>query len=145
MYAIRSYYDECLAEIALLPESGDAGKGSVFAKKDTAKLAGLEERFQKVMDNDFNTAQAIAGLFDTVKILNKIIRALPAEPGQNDLDVLRNAGSKIKELAGIMGLLVEDPVEHTRTMQKKLLEKLDMDTEAIERLIRERSLRNNFV
>ena len=78
--------------------------------------------------------------FDTVKILNKIIRALPAEPGQNDLDVLRNTGSKIKELAGIMGLLVEDPVEHTRTMQNKLLEKLDMDTEAIERLIRERSL-----
>ena len=39
-----------------------------------------------------------------------------------------------------MGLLVEDPVEHTRTMQNKLLEKLDMDIEAIERLIRERSL-----
>ena len=131
---------ECLAEIARLPESGDANKGSVIAKKDSAKLTGLEERFQKVMDNDFNTAQAIAGLFDTVKILNKIIRALPAEPGQNDLDVLRNTGSKIKELAGIMGLLVEDPVEHTRTMQNKLLEKLDMDTEAIERLIGERSL-----
>ena len=131
---------ECLAEIARLPESGDAGNSSAITKKDMAKLAGLEERFQKVMDNDFNTAQAIAQLFDTVKILNKIIRALPGEPSQIDLDVLNNSGTTIKELAGIMGLLVEDPVEHTRAMQNKLLEKLDIDTESIERLIRERSL-----
>jgi cysteinyl-tRNA synthetase len=130
----------CLAEIARLPESGDEGKSSVIAKKDMAKLTGLEERFQKVMDNDFNTAQAIAQLFDTVKILNKIIRALPVEPSQNDLEVLRNTATKIKELAGIMGLLVEDPVEHTRAIQNKLLQKLDIENDAIERLIQERSL-----
>ena len=130
----------CLAEIARLPESGDEGKSSVIAKKDMAKLTGLEERFQKVMDNDFNTAQAIAQLFDTVKILNKIIRALPVEPSQNDLEVLRNTTTKIKELAGIMGLLVEDPVEHTRAIQNKLLQKLDIENDAIERLIQERSL-----
>jgi len=130
----------CLAEIARLPESGDEGKSSVIAKKDMAKLTGLEERFQKLMDNDFNTAQAIAQLFDTVKILNKIIRALPVEPSQNDLEVLRNTTTKIKELAGIMGLLVEDPVEHTRAIQNKLLQKLDIENDAIERLIQERSL-----
>ena len=130
----------CLAEIARLPESGDEGKSSVIAKKDMAKLTGLEERFQKVMDNDFNTAQAIAQLFDTVKILNKVIRALPVEPSQNDLEVLRNTATKIKELAGIMGLLVEDPVEHTRAIQNKLLQKLDIENDAIERLIQERSL-----
>ena len=130
----------CLAEIARLPESGGEGKSSVIAKKDMAKLTGLQERFQKVMDNDFNTAQAIAQLFDTVKILNKIIRALPVEPSQNDLEVLRNTSTKIKELAGIMGLLVEDPVEHTRAIQNKLLQKLDIENDAIERLIQERSL-----
>jgi cysteinyl-tRNA synthetase len=105
-----------------------------------AKLTGLEERFQKVMDNDFNTAQAIAQLFDTVKILNKVIRTLPVNPNQNDLEVLRNTSSKIKELAGIMGLLTEDPIEHTKAVQNELLEKLDLETEAIERLIQERTL-----
>ena len=131
---------ECLAEITRLPESGDTSTGSVVSKKDMAKLTGLEDRFQKVMDNDFNTAQAIAQLFEAVKILNKIIRTLPVGPNQDDLDVLHNTGDTIKELAGIMGLLVEDPVAHVTAIQDKLLKRLDLDTEAIEKLIQERSL-----
>ena len=131
---------ECLAEIARLPDSGYAGKKSVISKKDAAKLDSLEERFQKVMDNDFNTAQAIAQFFDAVKILNKIIRTLPGVPSRQDLDVLHNTGTKIRELAGIMGLLVEEPVAHTKAMQDKLLKKIDLDNEAIEKLILERNV-----
>jgi cysteinyl-tRNA synthetase len=130
---------ECLAEIARLPATGEAEKGQVISKKDAAKLAGLEERFQRVMDNDFNTAQAIAQFFDAVKILNKIIRALPELPDQFDLDLLHNTAAKIKELGGIMGLLVEDPVAHVKAMQDKLLEKLDLDSQSIEKLIQERN------
>ncbi len=39
-----------------------------------------------------------------------------------------------------MGLLVEDPVAHVTAIQNNLLKTLDLDTEAIERLIQERSL-----
>ena len=131
---------ECLAEIARLPATGGADKGQVISKKDAAKLAGLEERFQKVMDNDFNTAQAIAQFFDAVKILNKITRTLPGLPGQQDLDLLHNTAAKIKELGSIMGLLVDDPVGHVKTMQDKLLEKLDLDSQSIEKLIQERNV-----
>jgi cysteinyl-tRNA synthetase len=137
--ALERLYD-CLAEIDRLPESGDINGSSVIAKKDTAKLTGLEERFQKVMDNDFNTAQAIAQFFDTIKTLNKIIRILPAGPSQDDLDILHETGAKLKKLAGTMGLLVEDPIEHTKALQEKLLEKIDLDTDAIEKLIQERSV-----
>jgi cysteinyl-tRNA synthetase len=131
---------ECLAEIAQLPVPGATLKGSGVAKKDAVKLAGLEDRFQKAMDNDFNTAQAIAGFFDAVKILNKITRSLPGKPSQKDLDLLRDTAAKIKELASIMGLLLEDPVEHVKAMQDKLLEKLDIDAKAIESLIQERNV-----
>jgi cysteinyl-tRNA synthetase len=131
---------ECMAEIARLPGSGGTDKGSVISKKEAAKLAGLEERFQKAMDNDFNTAQAIAQIFDAVKILNKITRGLPGVPGQHDLDLLHATAAKIKELASIMGLLGEDPVEHVQAVQDRLLEKIDLDHEAIEKLIRERNL-----
>ena len=131
---------ECLAEIANLPESGDLQKGSAISKKDAAKLESLEVRFQEAMDNDFNTAKALAQLFDAVKILNKIIRALPGVPSQQDIDLLRNIGLKFRELANIMGLLTEDPVEHTRAMQNELLEKLKLDSQAIEELVRERTL-----
>jgi cysteinyl-tRNA synthetase len=130
---------ECLAGIAQLPESGDADKGSAISKKDAAKLESLEDRFQKVMDNDFNTAQALAQLFDAVKILNKIIRALPGIPSRNDINVLRNTGAKFKELANIMGLLIEDPIEHAEALQEKRIKELGLDRAMIETLIRERN------
>ena len=131
---------ECLAEIERLPDAGSADKKSVVAKKDAAKLESLEDRFQKVMDNDFNTAQAVAQIFDGVRILNKIVRAMPVTPCQDDLELLRSIGAKIRELAGIMGLLLEDPVEHTKTRQVKLLKKIDLDNETIEKLIEERNV-----
>jgi cysteinyl-tRNA synthetase len=130
---------ECLAEIANLPESGDSQKESAISKKDAAKLESLEARFQEAMDNDFNTAVALAQLFDAVKILNKIVRALPGIPSQHDIDLLRKIGLKFRELANIMGLLTEDPIEHTRVMQSELLEKLNLDTKAIDKLVRERT------
>ena len=130
---------ECLAEIAQLPESGDVGKGSAISKKDSAKLEGLEGRFQKVMDNDFNTAQALAQLFDAVKILNKITRVLPGVPSQQDIDLLRKVGVKFKELANILGLLTEDPIEHAEALQERRMKELGLDSAAIEALIRERS------
>ena len=39
-----------------------------------------------------------------------------------------------------MGLLTQDPVEHVKSVQHKLLQKIDLDTEAIEKLILERNL-----
>ena len=131
---------ECLAEIERLPDTGSVDKKSVVAKKDAAKLASLEDRFQKVMDNDFNTAQAVAQIFDGVRILNKIVRAMPVTPCQDDLELLRSTGAKIRELAGIMGLLLEDPVEHTKDRQVNLLKKIDLDNETIEKLIEERNV-----
>jgi cysteinyl-tRNA synthetase len=131
---------ECMAEIATLEQTGAAGKGSVVGKKDRPKLAGLEKRFQEVMDDDFNRAQGIGLIFDAVKVLNKIIRALPATPAQEDLDLLLTSGAKIRELACIMGILVEDPVVHVRKMQDELLQKIDLDQEKIEQMILERTL-----
>ena len=130
---------ECLAEIARLPDSGNESMGSAISKKDAAKLESLVERFQKAMDNDFNTAQALAQLFDTVKILNKITRALPGIPSQNDLNILHDVGVKFKELANIMGLLTEDPIEHTESLQESRMKELGLDPATIESLILQRN------
>ena len=130
---------ECLAGIARLPESGDENKGSAISKKDAAKLESLEERFQKVMDNDFNTAQALAQLFDAVKVLNKITRSLPGTPSQYDIDLLRNVGAKFRELANIMGLLTEDPIKHAEALQASRIKELGLDPETIETMIRQRN------
>jgi cysteinyl-tRNA synthetase len=130
---------ECLAEIVQLPGNGAAEKASAISKKDTARLATLEERFRKVMDNDFNTAQALAQIFDTVKILNKIVRNLPKSPAQSDILLLKDTGTKLKELGGIMGLLIEDPVRHAQVRQERRLKEMDLDRDRIESLIKERN------
>jgi cysteinyl-tRNA synthetase len=130
---------ECLAEIAQLPGLGDETKGSIVSKKDTEKIETLEERFQKAMDNDFNTAQGLGIIFDTVKILNKVIRALPANPGQHDLDLLKQIGNQIRKLAGIMGLLTEDPIAHTAAIKAGRIKELGLDPDMIEEMIQQRN------
>jgi cysteinyl-tRNA synthetase len=129
----------CLAEIAQLPEKGREGERQGSGKKDSQKLASLTERFQAAMDNDFNSALALGHLFDAVKILNKIKHALPAEPADEDLVLLRKSAATIRELAGLMGLIHEDPVSYFKDKQVKLLGELGLDPAIIERMIQERN------
>jgi cysteinyl-tRNA synthetase len=103
---------------------------------------GLERFYEclaEIFQNDFNTALALAQLFDTVKILNKITRSLPGVPSQQDIDLLRSVGIKFKELANIMGLLTEDPTAHVEALQERRKEELGLDTAKIEILIQERN------
>jgi len=129
----------CLAEIAQLPQTGSEGKGSGVGKKDRQKIASLQERFQAAMDNDFNSALALGHIFDAVKILNKITHNLPAEPAADDLAFLKDGAAMVSKLAGIMGLISEDPVDYIKDKQARLLHELDVDQDAIEEMIQERT------
>lgn len=130
---------ECMAAIDDLNDTGTTGETTGIASpKDTKKLATIEERYQKVMDDDFNTAQALGILFDAVKIINKIHQHLPADPGQADITLLKNAGALIKKLAGIMGLLKEDAKTYLRQKKAGLLQGLDIQEQEILQLIQER-------
>jgi cysteinyl-tRNA synthetase len=130
---------ECMAAIDDLNTAEIAKDTPVAASaKDSQKLATIEERFQKVMDDDFNTAQALAILFDAVKVINKICQHLPARPCQGDLDLIRSSGAVIKKLAGIMGLLKENAGSYLRQKQSALLEDLEISEADIVQLIQER-------
>jgi cysteinyl-tRNA synthetase len=129
----------CLAEIAQLPQTGSEGKGSVVGKKDRQKITSLQERFQTAMDNDFNSALALGHLFDAVKILNKITHNLPTAPAADDLAFLKDGAAMVSELAGIMGLISEDPVAYINDKQARLLQELDVDQVAIEEMIQQRT------
>jgi len=129
----------CLAEIQQLPETGDAAAPSVVNKDDRQKIESLAERFEQVMDNDFNTAQGLGHIFEVVKTLNRLRQALPPEPAAADLALLRQGAQTIQELAGILGLLREDPVAHVQLQKEKIVEGLDIDEAEIERLIQERN------
>jgi cysteinyl-tRNA synthetase len=129
----------CVAAIENLTRDGSPGTPSVISKKDAAKVSSLEERYQQAMDNDFNTAQAQAILFDTAKVLNKIERQLPENPSQDDIRLLRNTVIIFKTLAGIMGLLQENAVTYLSRKKAAQLERIDIDEATIVALIKERN------
>lgn len=129
----------CLATLARLPRQGDADAADTVGKKDRQKLEKLEERFCKAMDNDFNSAQALGHIFDTVKAVNKIAQHLPPIPSQQTLDRLRQAGATLKQLGDLLGILQQDPVAYLTAKQEKILSAIDLSPQQIEALIAERN------
>ena len=129
----------CLAEISQLPAHGDPNQKTVAGKKNIGKINSLVDRFNKAMDNDFNSAQALGHIFEVVKALNSIKQVLPSNPAEQDLALLHSGAAKIKELSSIMGLLQEDSVTYIEKKQQKILKQLTIDQSAIESLIQQRT------
>jgi cysteinyl-tRNA synthetase len=64
----------------------------------------FEQKFVEAMDDDFNTAQAIAVLFELAKEINR-----GAEPGKN----ITEAQHTLLKLAGVLGLTLKDKTQPT--------------------------------
>lgn len=130
---------ECVASLDALPADGGDGDGpSVVSDKEARHLAGMEDRFQQAMDNDFNTAQAQGIFFDVVKAINRIHRKLPATPAENDLRLLKKSGATLRKLADIMGLLREDAQQYISAKKARMIANGEIDITAIDALIAER-------
>lgn len=127
---------DCLAKIAALPASASETAQSLLSPKDRKAIKALREQFTAAMDNDFNTAQALGYLFDTVKVLNKATRQ---SGNGDDLEVIRQGAVDLRELGGLLGLLGQDPVEYLRRKKEKLLAAVTLTETAINALIARRN------
>ncbi len=130
---------QCVAAVERLVENCSDSAAPVTSEKDRKKLGSMEERFQKAMDNDFNTALAQGVLFETVKILNKVLRQLPEIPARVDHDLLSSTTATMKKLAAIMGLLQEDANEYLAAKKAAILADIDISEEEIQSLIQKRN------
>lgn len=130
---------ECIAGIDQLdPATADSSLNSIITTKDQKKMEELEDRFQQAMDNDFNTAQAQGIFFDTIKVINKVRKNSHSGAARQDIDTLKTCVAKMKELARIMGILMEDAANFLSNRKEQLVSRLDIDVETIESLIAER-------
>ena len=131
---------DCLAAIDDLAEVDTTETGqSIIGKKNRKKLASLQHRFEDAMDNDFNTAQGIGLLFDAVKALNSVTRMLPDTPLAGDLELVLQAGTDLRELAGLLGVLQQNPRQYIERKKQLLLDAIDLSSEEIEALIAQRN------
>ena len=82
---------------ALRPSQGQVVDGATVAEL-TAQATRARERFEAAMDDDFNTAGALAALFDLVRAINSARDAgVGGEP-------FAAAQATLRELAGVLGL-----------------------------------------
>lgn len=130
---------ECIAAVDKLSDKTSDSAETIATSKDTKKIELLEEHFQKAMDNDFNTAQAQGSLFETVKIMNKIMRQLPAPPSTSDYQLLKTAAATIVKLAFIMGILQENAADYLAAKKAAMLAQTSISEEEILAFIEERN------
>jgi cysteinyl-tRNA synthetase len=87
---------------ALRPGSGEAGS----ARENLVTAAEeAREKFIEAMDDDFNTARAIAHLFDLARAINQ------ARDAGAPTELLAPAQEVLRELADVLGLTLQEPKE----------------------------------
>ncbi len=86
-----------------------AGDAAVAAAGDEARA--LREKFLAAMDDDFNTAIAMASLFDFVRVVNKFIdqHGLEAKKPAAELAALDAMMLTLRELTGVLGIFLQPP------------------------------------
>ncbi|MGD9083017.1 MAG: cysteine--tRNA ligase, partial [Desulfobacterales bacterium] len=96
------------------------------------------QRFSDAMDDDFNSAQGIGILFDTVRSMNRLL-----DQKKNDLTIeikktARSHYADILKIGGILGILGEHPKVYFEKKQTRILEQKSIDPEVIDQMIKER-------
>jgi cysteinyl-tRNA synthetase len=126
---------QCLLAARRVKDAGGGGIG----EKDRAGLARVEERFNAAMDNDFNSAKALAAIFDAARTVNRVIQKNRGELSGDAAGIVREAAAVMTRLAGIMGLRTKEPEAFFREKREKMLAGIDLGAEEIENLIKERN------
>jgi len=92
---------------------------SILEERITALRCG----FERAMDDDFNTAEAIGKLYDAVKEVNVFIREHTSF-NTFERNFIKGMVNYIKELGGVLGLFQQSEVkqEHTDDMVEDLME-----------------------
>ncbi|MBN1253899.1 MAG: cysteine--tRNA ligase [Deltaproteobacteria bacterium] len=117
-------------------ESDSASEG--LSPEEMAVYRRAEEfstHFEEAMDDDFNTAVAIAHFFELSHDLNRILQ----DPSPHAPQVLRK-GREAFALAGkVLGIFQEDPQDFLEVERQRKIEQLTLTPKEIEKLIKERN------
>ena len=102
--------------LKFLAGNGAEGEMTEAEQKEVEGLAEYEKKFDEAMDDDFNTADAIAVIFELVKYANSNVTA------ENTKAFINTVKERIVSLADILGLIVEKEEEILDSDIEKLIE-----------------------
>ncbi|WP_321368079.1 cysteine--tRNA ligase [uncultured Desulfuromusa sp.] len=98
----------------------------------------LEEKFREAMDDDFNTALAIAHLFDGVRTMNRLVATKKFKKKPELVAQVQDLQATILRLGKVLGLYRSQPTEWLEKVKLTGLMQLDITQEEIEELIEQR-------
>ncbi len=112
--------------------------GKEFPSKEMKEsVVPLWKKFEEAMDDDFNTAQALGALFEAVRVINHAFTSR-APWGDEGRKILKEFLETMQNIGKIWGLFEQDPNDFFEQLRTKLLHRVSLSREAIEKLISER-------
>ncbi len=152
------YSDESLREAvvsldrvyATLMEATATTAGRIPGPKDEAStlpsearsaydtITALRRHFHEAMDDDLNTAQALAHVFDGVRATNILLDNYKKTSHPLCLHVIASGLSTVRELGQILGLLSHEPETYLTARRAEKLKDVLLTEEEILDLIRQR-------
>ncbi len=129
----RIYSALALAE-RVAAQPADSKAPDDFAKIVAAAKTGVEES----LDDDVNTPEALAKLFDVVRAFNNVVRT-PGPVTPKKAAVAKACLSFASWFGGLMSLYSEPPAQFLRFLDDMLLNKKSLKREDIDRLVEART------
>jgi len=126
--AALSQWDRLLAAQEAQPGAPSAAVAAL-----DQQVAAAEQAFRQAMDDDFNTARALAALFDLVAEANRLVGLPDFQPTRAAKAALGRARETLLRLAGVLGLELT-PQELGDELSPRLIELLI----AVRQMARER-------
>jgi cysteinyl-tRNA synthetase len=102
-------------------------------------IAGLDKEFRAAMDDDFNTALAMARFHDALRAVNQHLNDPEFLKKQGTVALLENAGQELVRLGRVLGIFQEDPGAYIEKKQALAMSGLKISEAEIEKIIQERA------
>ncbi len=118
MEASKHGLDRILTAADRLRELAKTAEGSLTGNERAAveQIEDFQKKFDEAMDDDFNTADAIAVIFELVKYVNTNVNE------QSSGELVNTAAEKLRLLCDVMGIVVDQQKEPLDAEIEQLIE-----------------------
>jgi len=143
----RSGLVRCYTTLQLLKETLGKPATSVAAANEKnlakqqeyiSKLKDLKEKFDSSLDDDFNTAQALGSVFESVRLTNNFMAIEKSMPEAIKTNILDEAKKAFEHFGAVLGVFQDDPDHFFNFDREMEVRKRALNVGEIENLIRER-------
>lgn len=138
IYSCLAALDEVLNGPASADEFPAVESLSPTALELHEKVEQFIPRFVEAMDDDFNSAQALGVLFETVRATNRFL-AETREFSPMELSLVAHVRHLFDEVGDVLGLFTSKPAAWLDGCKSARVDRIDVSPDEIERLITERA------